>query len=104
LAKVREAFNGSVPSQIAQTRSITPEIISAYLNDSSAPRNPGAVFLTVMIGEDGIPKDIHILHGLGTEPDAKAIEAVRQWRFKPSLVNGAPASAPTTVEVDFRLK
>jgi TonB family protein len=33
----------------------------------------------------------------------KAIQAVRQWRFKPATKNGAPVSVELQVEVSFRL-
>jgi protein TonB len=35
--------------------------------------------------------------------DAAAIEAVRQWRYEPTLMNGAPVSIAMTVTVNFML-
>ncbi len=35
--------------------------------------------------------------------DAAAMEAVKQWEFTPTLVNGAPVPIVTTVRVTFSL-
>jgi protein TonB len=32
-----------------------------------------------------------------------AIDAVRQWRYKPYLLNGEPVEVETTIEVEFKL-
>jgi len=45
---------------------------------------------------------LRVLRSLDPELDEKALEAIRQWRFKPALKNGKPVRAPVTVEVDFR--
>jgi protein TonB len=53
------------------------------------------------------PRDIHgtirIVRGLGSGLDAKAIEAVRQWRFEPAKKDGKPVNVQISVEVAFRL-
>jgi TonB family protein len=43
-----------------------------------------------------------VARSLGFGLDEKAIEAVRQWRFKPATKNGVPVAAPATIEVRFR--
>jgi protein TonB len=32
-----------------------------------------------------------------------AIDAVKQWRYRPYLLNGEPVEVETTINVDFRL-
>jgi protein TonB len=44
-----------------------------------------------------------MIRSLGMGLDQKAIEAVRQWRFKPGMKNGMPVSVKVEVEVNFRL-
>jgi hypothetical protein len=47
----------------------------------------GVVILEVTLGEDGHPTDIENLYGLPLL-DKAAIDAVIQWRYRPTLVNG----------------
>ena len=44
-----------------------------------------------------------MVRGLGFGLDAKAMEAVKQWRFDPALKEGKPVNVQISVEVDFRL-
>jgi len=43
------------------------------------------------------------MRSLGLGLDQKAIEAVRQWRFKPGMKEDQPVSVKATVEVNFRM-
>jgi TonB family protein len=49
------------------------------------------------------PTDIKISRSLGLGLDEKAIEAVKQWRFKPAFKDGKPIAMRITTEVVFRL-
>ena len=62
----------------------------------------GAVVLEVTIDESGRATDFNVLKALGRGLDEKAIEAVRQWRFKPGLKAGKPVPVFVTLEVNFR--
>jgi periplasmic protein TonB len=62
------------------------------------------VLLTAVIGIDGTPTSLVVI-SKSTDPklvDA-ATEAVRQWRYEPTLLNGAPVEVITTIAVTFRL-
>jgi TonB family protein len=59
--------------------------------------------VSLVVGEDGVPRNLYVVRPLGFGLDDKAIEAVAQWRFQPVLLNGRTVSVPTTVGVDFRL-
>jgi TonB family protein len=62
------------------------------------------VVLLAIITPDGRATDIHVSKGLGLGLDQKAIDAVRNWRFKPALgPDGKPASVRVPIEVDFHL-
>ena len=43
------------------------------------------------------------MHSLGMGLDEKAIEAVKQWKFKPGTKDGKPAATQVQVEMSFRL-
>jgi TonB family protein len=63
----------------------------------------GRVLLLIIVGADGSPRDIRVQRSLGMGLDEKAIEAVRQWRFEPSMNDGHPVAVQVNIEVSFRL-
>jgi len=65
-------------------------------------RTQGVVILEVTIAEDGKVKAVKVLKSLALLEGA-AIEAVKQWEFKPTLVNGKPVAIIMPVAVNFRL-
>jgi len=73
---------------------------------TEAARNAGlqgTVRISLLVGEDGVPHDLRVISPLGLGLDEKAIEAVNQWRFRPSLVNGQRRPVRAVVEVNFRV-
>jgi len=63
----------------------------------------GVVVLTLVVTPDGTPTDIKVTHPLGSGLDETAVEAVKQWRFKPGTKDGNPVAVRITVETDFHL-
>lgn len=61
----------------------------------------GPVILAVVIGKDGFVKEIHVQQSLRTDYDLSALDAVRNWRWTPYMVNGEPADVETTVTVNY---
>ena len=74
-----------------------------YSEEARKAKYNGTVTLYVEVDETGQPNNIRVLRSLGLGLDEKAIEAVKQWRFKPGTANGVPVTMPTQVKVDFRL-
>lgn len=63
----------------------------------------GAVVLTAIIDKDGSIKNLQLVSGHPLLAPA-AIEAVKQWRYKPFLLSGQPFEVETTVTVNFQLR
>ena len=61
------------------------------------------MILSIVVDPSGQARDIKVVRPLGLGLDEKAIEAVRKWRFKPGLKDGAAVPVVATVEVNFRL-
>ena len=63
----------------------------------------GTVLLSVVVQPDGTADDVKVSRSLEQSLDAKAIEAVRTWRFEPSRYAGHAIAYPLTIEVTFKL-
>ncbi len=63
----------------------------------------GAVVLSLVVDETGVPQNIHVVRSLGLGLDEQAIEAVSKWRFNPGLKNGVAVPVQAQIEVTFRL-
>jgi TonB family protein len=63
----------------------------------------GTVILQLVVNREGLPTNVHILTPLGCGLDAKAVQAVEGWKFKPAEKQGQPMAAEIEVEVDFHL-
>jgi len=63
----------------------------------------GAVVLTAIIDKDGNIQNLQLVSGHPMLAPA-AIEAVKQWRYKPYLLNGQPVEIETTITVKFELR
>jgi periplasmic protein TonB len=74
-----------------------------YSEEARHARFQGKVLLWVVVGPDGRPRDIRVQRSVGMGLDEKAIEAVRQWRFEPSMKDGHPVAVQVNIEVSFRL-
>jgi periplasmic protein TonB len=67
-----------------------------------ATRAEGRVLVECVIGVEGRVDDVRVVHGHPLLAEAAA-NAVRQWRYAPTLLNGEPVAVIMTVTVDFRL-
>ena len=67
---------------------------------SDAIKNKGTVLLHVVISIEGNVKQVDVLSG---PPDltVAATDAVKQWRYEPTLLNGDPVEVDTTISVSF---
>jgi len=62
----------------------------------------GVVILEALLGPDGNVQDARILRSIPLL-DQAAIDAVKQWEFTPTLLNGTPVPVIMTVTVQFSL-
>ncbi len=63
----------------------------------------GNVVVSLIVGADGRPRNVHVLRGVGMGLDEKAIEAVQQYKFKPAMQNGKAVAVYLNVEVNFQI-
>jgi bla regulator protein blaR1 len=63
----------------------------------------GACVITTVIDAQGNPTQVQVVRHLGMGLDKKAVEAVKQYRFKPGMRLGNPVAVKVNIEVNFRL-
>jgi periplasmic protein TonB len=65
-------------------------------------RIQGTVVLQALISKDGSIENLHLVSGHPMLAPA-AIDAVKQWKYKPYFLNGEPVEVETTINVNFTL-
>jgi TonB family protein len=73
-----------------------------YSEEARKAKYQGTVLLYIEVDPSGKATNIRVQHSLGLGLDEKAIEAVRQWKFKPGYKDGNPVTVGATIEVNFR--
>jgi periplasmic protein TonB len=79
-------------------RDVTPQ----YPTEAGRARLEGTVVLMAVIDKDGSVKDVRVESGLPILAQA-AIDAVKQWRYKPYLVDGEPVEVDSRITINFTL-
>ena len=74
-----------------------------YSDEARQSKYSGTVLLSVVVGPDGLPRNIKSLVPLGEGLDEKAVDAVKTWKFEPATKDGKPVGVQIMVEVSFRL-
>jgi TonB family protein len=90
------------PSSVAPESTLLHRVEPEYPEDARQQKIQGPVVLDVHIGGDGTVQDVQVSSG-PPELAQAAIDAVKQWRFKPRRVNGRAVPMETTVTLNFRL-
>ena len=83
------------PKQLKRVQPVYPDI-------AKQARVQGVVILECTISPQGKVTDVKVLRGIPLL-DASAIEAVKQWVYTPTLLNGVPVPVIMTVTVNFKL-
>ena len=104
-AQAPPAASGPAPVRvggaIAQPQKIK-DVRPVYPADAQSARAQGVVIVEATIGANGTIQDAKVLRSIPLL-DAAALEAVRQWEFTPTLLNGVPVPVIMTVTVNFTL-
>ena len=77
-------------------------VVPQYPAIGRAVRAEGTVILQATISKSGTIENLRVVSGPPLLQQA-ALDAVRQWQYKPYLLNGQPVEVETTVNVEFKL-
>ena len=95
-APVRVGGNIKPPTKVKDVRPVYPPI-------AQSARVQGVVIIEATIGPNGTVQEAKVLRSIPLL-DAAALDAVRQWQFTPTLLNGVPVPVIMTVTVNFTLQ
>ncbi len=88
-----------------QAAKLVHHVSPTYPPGARAEGVEGTVLMKAVIGKDGVPLNLTPRNSLVDQRLAQAaVEAVSQWRYEPSQLNGEPIEIATTVTVTFQLK
>jgi len=90
-----------VPARMAEAN-LVYDVAPKYPPEAGRARIEGTVVLLAVIGKDGSVEDVRVERGLSVLAQA-AIEAVKQWRYRPYLVNGEPVEVDSQITINFTL-
>ena len=74
-----------------------------YTAEAKQAKFMGVVTVSIIVDKNGIPQNVHVTRGVGMGLDDKAVEAVKQYKFKPAVENGKPVAVFMNVEVNFEI-
>ena len=94
-APVRVGGNVKAPERVTYVQPEYPAV-------AQAARVSGIVILEAIVGTDGSVTDAHVIRSIALL-DQAAINAVRQWKYTPTTLNGVPVPVIMTVTVNFAI-
>lgn len=85
-----------------QAQNVLTKVVPVYPPEAKQARIQGTVRFNATIGADGTIKDLQVVSGHPMLVQS-ALEAVKQWVYKPTLLNGNPVEVITTIDVNYTL-
>jgi len=84
-----------------ESQEIPPQRLNTVLENRTAGLQQ--VKRVAIVDAQGNPQHVHVIRPLGMGLDEKAIEAVRQYKFRPAMFQGHPVPVEVNIEVNFRI-
>ena len=85
-----------------QAAALIKKVAPVYPALAKAARIQGSVRFSATVGKDGYLHNIQVLGGHSALVQA-ATDAVKQWVYRPTMLNGEAVEVVTQVEVNFTL-
>lgn len=79
--------------------SVDPE----FSDEARRAKYQGICIVELIVDAQGNPQHVRVVRPLGMGLDEKAVQAVKQYRFKPAMFHGHPVPVMVDISVDFRI-
>jgi periplasmic protein TonB len=84
-----------------------PQLVFApdpeFSDEARRAKYQGVCVVSLIVDAQGNPQRVQVVRHLGMGLDEKAVEAVKQYRFKPATLQGKPVPVEVNIEVNFRI-
>ena len=84
-----------------------PQLVFApdpeFSDEARRAKYQGVCVVSLIVDAQGNPQRVQVVRHLGMGLDEKAVEAVKQYRFKPATMQGKPVPVEVNIEVNFRI-
>jgi periplasmic protein TonB len=84
-----------------------PQLVFApdpeFSDEARRAKYQGVCVVALIVDAQGNPQRVQVVRHLGMGLDEKAVEAVKQYRFKPATLQGKPVPVEVNIEVNFRI-
>ena len=98
----KKAVNSVSVDAKVMSKQLLTKVTPVYPPEAKAAKIQGKVVLRAVIGKDGHVKNLQVVSG-PKELQQSALDAVRQWVYKPYLLNGNPVEVMTDINVIYTL-
>jgi protein TonB len=84
-----------------------PQLVFApdpeFSDEARRAKYQGVCVVSLIVDAQGLPQRVQVVRHLGMGLDEKAVEAVKQYKFKPATLQGKPVPVEVNIEVNFRI-
>jgi periplasmic protein TonB len=84
-----------------------PQLVFApdpeFSDEARRAKYQGVCVVSLVVDAQGNPQRVQVVRHLGMGLDEKAVEAVKQYKFKPATLQGKPVPVEVNIEVNFRI-
>ena len=74
-----------------------------FSDEARRAKYQGVCVVSLIVDAQGNPQRVAVVRHLGMGLDEKAVEAVKQYKFKPATLQGKPVPVEVNIEVNFRI-
>jgi TonB family protein len=74
-----------------------------FSDEARRAKYQGVVVVSLIVDAQGNPQQVRVIRPLGMGLDEKAIEAAKQYKFKPATFQGKPVAVGVDLEINFRI-
>jgi len=91
-----------VSQAVTQSMSVS-KVQPVYPPDARAARVQGSVVMAAIIAKDGSVQSLRVVSSASPLLEQAALDAVKQWKYRPYILNGNPVVVDTQITVNFTL-